>query len=377
MFVYISLFFSFFLSSLLACTAFQLKAKDGSLLYGRSMEFGFRMSSDLLVVSQGAQYIGTAPEGQPGLKWTVKYGFVGMNQVVAKTIVSDGMNEKGLIAALLYLPGFTQYENPDPGRLDRTLGAWEVATYLLSTCSTVGEAKTALTNILVAQEPTPELGNFIIPLHFYITDLSGAVLIVEYIGGIRYFYDNPLGVLTNSPPFDWHLSNLSNYINLSPTNVPSLQLSNWTIRNPGQGSGLLGLPGDYTPASRFVRAALFSQWADAPKTAIDGVNTCFHILNSLDIFAGIIRTQTSEHNNTSLPTNDGLKKLIGADITEWVVVHDRANLKTYFRTYEGLKIQMVDLKKIDFTIGRLQTIPLAKDFLVEDITAQAKPLSSL
>lgn len=373
MLICLILFLTLLIPPMEACTAFQLKAQDGSLIYGRSMEFGFRMDSDLLIVSRGTQYIGTAPEGQSGLKWTAQYGFVGMNQKIAPLVVSDGMNEKGLIAAVLYLPGFTEYENPDPGRTDRTIGAWEVPTFLLSTCATISEAKIALSNILVAEQPTPALGNFVLPLHLYITDTSGAVLIVEYINGTRRFYDNPLGVLTNSPPFDWHLNNLSNYINLSPSNAPSLKLSNWTVRNAGQGSGLLGLPGDYTPASRFVRAALFSQWADKPKTALDAVSTSFHILNSFDIFAGIIRTQ--EQNNTKPPPCDELKKFIGVDITEWIVVHDRTNLKTYFRTYEGLKIQMVDLKKIDFTIGRFQTVSPTKEFVSEDVTHQAKPLS--
>ena len=353
-------------SSVQACTAFQLKAQDGSLVYGRSMEFGFRMASDLLIVSQGTQYIGTAPQGEPGLKWTVKYGFVGMNQKIATTIVSDGMNEKGLIASILYLPGFAKYENPDSVRTDRTLGAWELPTFLLSTCSTINEVKIALANVLVAEQPTPPLGNFIMPLHLYITDRSGSVLIVEYLDGQRRFYDNPLGVLTNSPPFDWHLTNLSNYVNLSPANVPSLNLSNWTVRNPGQGSGLLGLPGDYTPASRFVRAVLFSQWAQPAKNAQEAVNLSFHILNTFDIFDGIVRSKAPE-------VNAELKNAIGPDITEWIVVHDRTNLKTYFRTYESLQIQMVDLKKIDFSIGRFQTISLPKDFNIEDVTGKAKP----
>ena len=377
MLLYLVIFLAALFPSLEACTAFQLKAQDGSLIYGRSMEFGFRMGSDLLIVSQGTQYIGTAPQGEPGLKWTVKYGFVGMNQSIAKTIVSDGMNEKGLIASILYLPGFAKYENPDPARTDRTVGAWELPTFLLSTCATISEVKTTLANVLVAEQPTPPLGNFVMPLHLYITDRSGSVLIVEYLNGQRRFYDNPLGVLTNSPPFDWHLTNLSNYVNLSPSNVPSLKLDNWTVRNPGQGSGLLGLPGDYTPASRFVRAVLFSQWAHPTKNAQDAVNLSFHILNTFDIFAGIVRTKTSEHDNASLPTNEELKNAIGPDITEWVIVHDRTNLKTYFRTYTGLQIQMVDLKKIDFTIGRFQTVPLPKDFNIEDVTSKAKPLTQL
>jgi len=83
-----------------------------------------------------------------------------------------------------------------------------------------------------------------------ISDQSGTVIVVEYVGGKKQVYDNPLGVLTNSPPFDWQLINVGNYVNLSPISVPKMQLSNFTVRNYGQGSGALGIPGDYTPLKR-------------------------------------------------------------------------------------------------------------------------------
>jgi choloylglycine hydrolase len=85
-------------------------------------------------------------------------------------------------------------------------------------------------------------------VHFYITDASGAVVIAEYVNGKLSRHDDQLGVLTNSPPFNWQMTNLSNYVNLSPVNVPELDLANnLEIQNFGQGSGMLGIPGDYTP----------------------------------------------------------------------------------------------------------------------------------
>ncbi len=348
-----------------ACTAFQLKTEDNAWIYGRSLEFSFRLNSNLLIVPQNTAYTGTAPEGK-GLQWQTRYGFVGMNQSLSPTYVSDGMNEQGLIVGALYLPGFAQYENRDPSQQSRTLGIWELPAFLLGTCSTVAEVKTALTTVLVAQEPIPQMGNFVIPLHLYIADKTGAVVIVEYIKGKRIITDNPLGVLTNSPSFDWHLTNLTNYINLSPYNVSPLMLSALKVSALGAGTGLLGLPGDYTPASRFVRVALFSNWATTPPDALGGVKTAFHILNTFDIFDGIILPRK----DNSPPANIGLP--IAGDITEWVIVHDRTNLKTYFRTYEGLDIQMVDLKKIDFSKEGLRHIPLSKKLDIKDVTQSAQ-----
>ncbi len=356
-----------------ACTAFQLKADDGALIYARSMEFGFRMQSDMLIVPRGAQYSGTGLNNKTGLQWRTKFGFVGMNQSIAKTFVSEGMNEKGLIVGMLYFPRYAQYEPSKDVQSSHTLGSWEVGSYLLGTCSTVAEAKAALSHVIVGEVPMPELDGFVIPLHYYVADSTGAVMVVEYVDGKRRTYDNPLGVLTNSPPFDWQLINLSNYINLSPNNVPILNLPDLTVLNLGQGSGLLGLPGDFTPASRFVRAALFSQWAAKPKDAEEAVRLGFHILNAFTIFDGIVRTSSSEEDDSELPS----KKLgidLENDLTEWIVVHDRTNLKTYFRTYEGLRIEMIDLKKIDFSRGGFRKIALTNAFVLEEVTETATPL---
>ncbi len=348
-----------------ACTAFQLKAQDGTQVYCRTMEFGYKLNSDLLIVPQGIEYIGTAPGShgsQPGLKWKTKYGFVGLNQSVAPTLVSDGMNEKGLVASILYLPGFAQYEAPDAKKKERTLGCWELPSFLLSTCATVQEVKAILPTLMVAEESPPGMAGFNLPIHFYISDKTGAVAVVEYVKGQRHVYDNSFGSLTNSPPFDWHLSNLSNSVNLSPVNAPDLQLPGGLIPNIGQGSGLLGLKGDFTSASRFVRAALFSQWAQTQKNAEDVVNLGFHILNTFDIPDGLVRSRPDKKNEVHIET------------TEWVVVHDRTNLKTYVRSYKSQRIQMVDFKKIDFSKGGFQKISLDQVFLVDDVTEKSQPL---
>lgn len=349
-------------SQIEACTAFQLKAKDGAQIYCRSMEFGFALHSDLLIVPRQTAFTGTAPNGKPGIKWKNQYGYVGMNQWIAKKLVCDGMNEKGLVVGMLYLPGYAQYEPPDDARKTQTLGPWEVGSYLLGTCSTVEEAKAALSKVVVAQEPFPGMKDFVLPLHFYIGDKNGKVLIVEYIKGKRQEYDNPLGVLTNSPPFDWHLANLGNFVNLSSINVPEVELSNFEVPSLGQGSGMLGLPGDYTPPSRFIKAAFFSKWATEQKTAEETVRLGFHVLNTFDIFQGIIK-ETSKQNPA---------KVKNSDTTEWVIVHDRTNLRTYFRSYNSLRIQMVDLKKIDFLAKELRIAELSKEFQVEDETNKLK-----
>lgn len=361
---FLSFIFLFISSTAWACTAFQLKTEEGSFIYCRSMEFGYRLNSDLLIVPRQTEFIGSAGEKKEGLRWKSTYGYVGMNQSFAKTAVTDGMNEKGLVVGCLYLPGYAHYEMPDEKRDNQTLAPWELASFLLASCSNVLEVKAVLPTLLVTEQPLVE--SFILPLHYIVSDATGACITIEYVDGKRNLYENPLGVLTNAPLFPWHLTNLSTYVNLSPVNVPQLELSGFSISAMGQGSGLLGLPGDYTPASRFVRATLFSKWASLPKNAEEGIALGFHLLNTFDIFDGIIRDNSSPKSPT-IPNPS-------PEITQWVVVNDQSHLKSYFRSYESLRIEMVDLNKIDFALPGFRKIPLVRAFQAEDVTLNATPL---
>lgn len=362
--------------SLWACTAFQLKASDGSQVYFRSMEFGFPFNSKVLIVPRGTEYTGTAPQGKAGLKWQTKYGVVGLNATIAPTIVADGMNEKGLVVGMLYLPGYSQYLAPDEVKTARTIGSWEAAIYLLSTCADVNESVAALTEkVHVAQQEFPPFKQ-VLPVHYWIGDASGKVVVAEYVAGKLNIHQNPLGSLTNSPPFDWQQINLGNYVNLSPVNVPGKKLGTMEVVNFGQGSGFIGMPGDLTPPSRFVRASLFSQWASPARTGPETVNLGFHVLNTFDIFDGAIKSNTANQteNTKGFLKPDGEARLVSTDTTEWIVGHDRTNLKTYVRTYGGLKIQVIDLGRVGFDKPGLRTIELENSFQPEDVTATAKPL---
>lgn len=166
-------------------------------------------------------------------------------------------------------------------------------------------------------------------------------------------------------------------MNLSPVNVPTKKLGAVDIVNYGQGSGFIGLPGDLTPPSRFVRAALFSSWANPAKTAPEAVNLGFHILNTFDIFDGAIKSDTANQteNTKGFLKSGGEPQLVATDTTEWIVAHDRTNLKTYVRTYGGLEIQLIDLKQAGFDRPGLRTIDLENDFKPADVTVTAKPLN--
>ena len=243
-----------------ACTALHLKAKDNGIVVGRTMEFGMDVKSDAVVVPAGTELTSSLPAKSNGIKYTTKYGIVGLN-FMGKHMVVDGMNEKGMYAGALYLPGYASYPEVKAETSDKSMAPEDYVAWLLGNFSTIEEIKENYNKVILVQNPQKEIGGESFPGHFLITDKSGASVVIEPLKGGLKLYDDPLGVLTNSPTFDWHIINLSNYVNLSAINVPKIDLTGKTINSFGQGSGLVGLPGDYTPPSRFVRAVAFSQSA--------------------------------------------------------------------------------------------------------------------
>ena len=157
-------------------------------------------------------------------------------------------------------PGTAGYQKIDEGNANRTIASHQVAVYLLSTCATVEDAIAALENVHVG---LVDKGSFdsLLQLHYALHDAGGRSAVIEYVDGQMHVYDNPLGVITNSPSFDWHQTNLRNFIRLSPDNAVPVVMSGEKLVGFGQGTGMWGLPGDFTPPSRFVRAVAFTQTA--------------------------------------------------------------------------------------------------------------------
>jgi len=183
----------------------------------------------------------------------------------------DYLRKKGLAAAIFYFPGYAKYQEVKEEDVGKAIAPWEVPTYLLGSCANVEEAVQAVRNVRVGEVVQKEMG-YVPPCHYIVNDASGRCVVLEYVGGELKIHDNPLGVITNSPTFDWHVTNLRNYVNLTVNNVPPVDIAGIDLHGFGQGSGMLGLPGDFTPPSRFIRAVAFSQSALPVATAHEGVD---------------------------------------------------------------------------------------------------------
>lgn len=344
-----------FNSNVHACTDFRIKAQDGTVLITRSMEFAADMKSNLRTSTQGRAFTTTTPNNKPGLSWKAKYGYVfldGMNQDVAV----DGMNEAGLSFEALFFPNIAKYQEIPAGKEAQGIPYINMGDWVLGNFKNVDEVRQALQQIYVFTAKIPGMGDIIFPLHFSIFDATGKGIIVEYVEGKLNIHDH-LGVFTNSPTYPWHLTNLENYLHLAPVNPPSVVTSGITFIANGQGFGMIGLPGDISPPSRFVKTATLLHVAIPTNTALDTLNLAEHVINNVDIPLGLAREPSNGN-----PTNE---------LTQWVVFKDLTHKMLYYRTYEDLSLRAVTLSKLNFkeNAPRLK-MPVFKAEQVQDVTDQ-------
>lgn len=316
-----------------ACTDFRLIAKDGTVMVTRTMEFGTPMNSNLMSTPEDTVFQNTAPDGKPGLSWKAKYGYVYLDGMGIATAI-DGMNEVGLSAEGLLFPTEAGYQTVTPGSEKSAVSYRQLNDWILGNFKTVQEVKAALPAIQVYAEKIPGFGNMIFPLHIMVNDASGKSLVIEYVDGKLHTYDS-VGVMTNSPTYDWHVTNLRNYLNLSPVVPEPVTAGNIVFAATGQGTGMVGLPGDASPPSRFVKIALLLNAATPVENASAELILAQHIINNVDIPLGTVRSVTN-----------GVTEY---DSTQWTIFKDLTHKKIYFRTYNNTALRSVSLDKIDLS----------------------------
>ena len=355
------LLFSSLLNPVHACTGIRLAANDGSVVYGRSMEWGaFDLNSRVAIIPRGYAFVGQTPDGHNGKQWTGKYGVVGLD-MLGKNVLADGMNERGLAAGLFYHPGFAEYMEYEREQAGNTITAVDMVTYILSQFSTVDEVSQGIPDVRMVAVVEKAIG---IPVqaHWMITDASGQSIVIEYLDGELHVFDNTLGVITNAPDYPWHITNLRNYVNLSPVAVPAGELEDLNFSPLGAGSGMIGLPGDFTPPSRFIRAVAWTQTARPTETSGETMYELFRILDNFNLPLGSAEGSEKAHEMLA-----GMRSS-----TIWTVGYDLSERILYYHTQHNRRVRMLRLSEIDFaknpdTIVHL-SLDREKEQDVEDIT---------
>jgi choloylglycine hydrolase len=324
------------------CTGIMLNSEDGSLVHGRTAEFGFYIDTTIVVVPRGYKFVGDTPMGQ-GMEYVSKYAAIGIIAYEDVNLI-DGMNEEGLAVGAFYFPSFCGYTPITTNNRHKALSPSDFSNWILSQFSSVSDVQEAIEAETVVIVPTliDGWGEEPPPYHYIVYDKSGACIVIEPLNGKLVVYENPIGVITNSPTFDWQMINLRNYVALDPRNVPPINIDGFTIKQIGQGSGMLGLPGDFTPPSRFVRATVFCATSIPEKNAEKSIIQAFHILNNFDIPVGVAREQY----NGKLLT----------DYTMLTVARDPGSLRYYYKSYDDQTIRFVDLSDFDLNANSIKML---------------------
>jgi choloylglycine hydrolase len=324
-----------------ACTGISLTAADGSRIVARTVEWAATpMQCGYVVAPRGHVHQSYTPTGENGLKYRSVYGYVGIYTEYEPFVV-EGVNEAGLSAGLFFFPQYGEYAPYKQANNVKTLCDMQFVSWVLSQFSSIDQLKAEISNIDLVT-----LNHKIGAVHWRIAQPDGRMVVLEVVGGVPHFYENRLGVLTNAPGFPWHLTNLNNYINIVPGSVPDNTIKTGITLQPlGHGSGMLGLPGDFTAPSRFVRATFFQTTSPVWSTGFETIVQAFHILNNFDIPVG------SQHAKADIP-----KGLPSA--TQFTAATDQKAMKFYYRIAWNSNIRCIDLNSIDFHKIKYQSHPL-------------------
>lgn len=303
-----SLSFSIFSAPVFSCTTIFWNDNPYAKVVARSVDLFISDQPLIKTQPRGMQHTGEA--GKNSLKWTSKYGSV-IVTAFHSYAVTDGMNEKGLAAHLLYLSGSEYPKNPQKKPEISNL-MW--SQYILDNFSTVSEALAGSQDLKIV--PT-KANNQTWPIHLAIEDASGDSAIVEFIKGKMHIYHGKqYRVMTNEPAYNIQLENLKRYQSFG---------------------GKLPLPGDPDPLSRFVRAATFLKTLPQPKDDLESIAGVLAVMRTAMVPFGALDTSGNK-------TED-------AWATRWVSVADVTNKIYYFNSTSAPNIIWVDLNAIDFSEG--------------------------
>ena len=261
------------------------------------------------------------------------YAMIGMASASDSfPLYAEAVNEKGLAMAGLNFPGNAYYQKPDDEGLG--IASFELIAWILGKCASAKEAEEYVDRMKIVDLPFSDQMPPA-PLHWMLADEERCLVIESVREGLKV-YENPVGVLTNNPPFDFHLMNLNNYMNLTAKPPENRFTDGVALKAFAQGMGAVGLPGDASSVSRFVRAAFLKWNSVSEQTEKANVSQFFHILDSVSMVRGSVITDHGTY-----------------DITTYSCC---ANAKTgvyYYRTYDDHRIRQIDMHDADLESSTL------------------------
>ena len=317
------------------CTAISFKTNEH--YFGRSLDLFYTLNERVTIVPRNFIF-------KMRFLNDIKnhYAFIGMaSEKSGYPLMYEATNEMGLSIAGLNFPHNAVYLTPTHGKTN--LAPFELIPYLLCLSNSVSEVKNLVKNInLVDTSFAPDMPNT--PLHFMVSDKKESIVLEPTKNGLL-LYDNPVGVLTNNPPFKTQMLLLSNYMHLSnkqpnPCTVFGADLAPYSL-----GMGAIGLPGDLSSGARFARAAFTKTYSDCSGDEASSVEQFFHILKAVSVVRGTVLTDQNKPQFTRYLSCVNTKRGI-----------------YYYTTYQNSRINAVNMFNEDLNGDKLISYPINKEF---------------
>lgn len=313
------------------CTALSLNTRDH--YFGRNLDLDFSYGEEVCVMPRNFPL--KFRQSEP---ITAHYAMIGVATVMDNTpLFYDATNEYGLSMAGLRFPDVTYY--PELQTDKDNITPFEFVPWILSQCKTVDESLKMLERINLVNIPFSEKLP-LSPLHWMISDRNKSIVLETMKDGL-HIHDNPAGVLTNNPPFEYQLFNLNNYRNLKVDNGENSFAKNLPLECYSKGLGAIGLPGDISSMSRFVRMVFHSQNSVCDGDELSSVSQFFHLLTSVEMTRGVCKTDDGNLNVTVYSSCVNTDKGI-----------------YYYTTYNNRQISCVDMHKTDLAGDTVKRYPL-------------------
>ncbi len=304
------------------CTAMTLQSQSKELFFGRNMDFSHDIIPQLYIVPSSYVWNNNLNNNQ----FTDSYRFIGLGQELDGILgFFDGVNEKGFAAAVLYFAGYAQYNTKSVHKTTQPIASIDFLHYILGKCASVKELPALLKDITIVGIPDP-VTKTIAPLHWIATDRSGACVVIEPTERGLELINNPIGIMSNSPDFQWHMTNLRNYIGASPTQTEEVVWDNILLTPFGQAGGTIPLPGGFTSPERFVRTAYLKAHLPKPKDSREAIAACFHIMESVSIPKGAVVTSRNTY-----------------DYTKYTAFINTNTCEYFYKTYDSIYVTTADL----------------------------------
>ena len=306
------------------CTALTLSTKDGYNLFGRNMDLAYSFNQAVTLVPRTYEY----KDNITGEMRKNKYAVLGMASIIDNyPAFADGCNEKGLGCAGLNFPGcFYVEEKLVEGK--KNLAPYDLLLWILANFKTVDEVLDNIKDIELVGIPLNDKTP-IPTLHWIVSDTEGKSIVIEKTKEGLKTFENPIGVLTNSPTFDWHMTNLNEYIKTTPIQPEPVKWLNEELKPLGVGLGTKGLPGGLSGVDRFVRIAYLKAQYPQSENVMSGISQFLHMLNNVAMPRGAVINEKSD------------------DITLYTSCMLLQKGIYYYSTYNNNGISAVDMNKED------------------------------